>query len=186
MTLSRVSLCLLMVKEEKISCHYQNDQMQREKRQRQVKHQLQRCQSGEARLLPNSSANGSEDVGKGRWGREERTAKIQDREVQRNCPLGSGSRCKSGRALYVPKHRFHCVRSLADLASGSLSLFGQLGMKKNHPQLELHLIPNSSLETICWHREMFCVEGQALASQKRNFRPFARILVDKAKSILGN
>lgn len=55
-------------------------------------------------------------------------------------------------------------------------------MKRNHLQPELHLIPYSSLETICWHREMFCVKGQALADQKRNFR----IFVDKGKSVLGN
>lgn len=54
-----------MVKGEKISCRYQNDQTQREKRQREVKHQLQRCQSVWVGHLPNNRANGFEDMGKG-------------------------------------------------------------------------------------------------------------------------
>jgi hypothetical protein len=60
----------LMVKGEKISCHYWNDQTEREKRQRWVKHQLQHHQSVWIGLFPNNTAmwgcgkGGAEGVGK--------------------------------------------------------------------------------------------------------------------------
>lgn len=119
--------------------------------------------------------------GRGWWGWAERAAKIQAREVGSNCPLALWQWFNHAepRASLYP---FHCVCSLGELAPGSCTLFAQLGMKKTHPQTELW-IPSASLETICWHREMFWVKGHALAGQRRNFRLSIRIFVEKTKSI---